>query len=428
VGKGKRIRKQRGNWTGRLRGRGDDPGAGPGNVDDFPFAVDGTTIEKLGEKGLAEVAANLWPVDCQSCGRPLGAGRPALYVGELVRHASATLHHRSCLQPEWSTTPSWTSEQFLSWTAQTFLLPGESGGQRTDRPLMVVNPSLEQVGLDADDDGNWHVSTVGFYRRLGLRPPGREFIVDRPVPDFTARLRGGRTVTVELEHPVPAAWSCSVNSEVVAQVRELEGITLGITTAINPHDLQRFDQLADLLRSGQLVLGWVPLDGVREKAPLREQPAPAALTTYVLHWGAEHATVGELLASTDRGLEPEQAQRWAEGWLAENRGVAAEQTIGWQPVRSDPAAHYTMDALSAGSYFVRRHQDGWKLVRVLSRIDGSAPRSDADARKWAEGAVRLRDQARVITWVPGPSTGPGFTTLHGSAAPRPDEQPGKGPG
>jgi hypothetical protein len=35
--------------------------------------VSSDTQDKLGRDGVAEVAASLWPVDCQTCGRPLGS-------------------------------------------------------------------------------------------------------------------------------------------------------------------------------------------------------------------------------------------------------------------------------------------------------------------------------------------------------------------
>ncbi len=50
----------------------------------------------LGQDGVSEVAASLWPVDCQTCGQPLGSRPPALCVDDLVGFAMATLHHGRC--------------------------------------------------------------------------------------------------------------------------------------------------------------------------------------------------------------------------------------------------------------------------------------------------------------------------------------------
>ena len=38
---------------------------------------------RLGEDGVAEAAASLWPEDCQTCGRPLGPRPPALCIDDL---------------------------------------------------------------------------------------------------------------------------------------------------------------------------------------------------------------------------------------------------------------------------------------------------------------------------------------------------------
>jgi hypothetical protein len=52
--------------------------------------------DKLGEDGLAEVAVSLWPVDCQTCGEPLGPLAPALYIHDMGAIALASLHHEQC--------------------------------------------------------------------------------------------------------------------------------------------------------------------------------------------------------------------------------------------------------------------------------------------------------------------------------------------
>jgi hypothetical protein len=289
-----------------------------------------------------------------------------------------------------------------------------AGQRRDDRPVFLVNPSLEQVGLRRGEDNSWQVSTVEFYRKLGLRSPGRDFVVDRPIPDVTADLRGNTIMIGFDDHP--DQWSCEVSTDVRGRVEELQGVTLGVTTALNPPKLTRLEEFFHQLQTGTVALGWIPLVGA-PPPPLRPMPAPDELSTYLLHWSAEHATIGELLPTSTPDQTPEHALGWAAAWLHAELDIDPEQTIGWQVVRADPHAHYTMDALSARSFLLRRHSDGWKLMKILSRIDGRAPGAEADAREWAEGAVRLRDDKRIIGWVPDP-TNDGFTTLHGSAAPR----------
>ena len=60
------------------------------------------TRQRLGDDGLAELAACLWPVDCQSCGRLLGDDPPAVCVDDLAGIAIASLHHPRCRLPGWN--------------------------------------------------------------------------------------------------------------------------------------------------------------------------------------------------------------------------------------------------------------------------------------------------------------------------------------
>lgn len=221
----------------------------------------------LGPAGLAELEANLWPVDCQTCGGTLGPTRPAVYVIDLIDQAYASLHHPRCRRPEWSTSPQISFASHLSWTSQTFLLPGMAGTRRDDRPLLVVNPGLEQVPLHRNADGKWRVGTVEFFRRLGLRTPGRDLFMDRSIPGVTAR-RDGNTLTVGFDD-VPTRWSGDASGRIGDRIRELAGVMLCITTAANPSDIEGFDQLSSLIASGQLTMGWIALHGVQPRTPPR---------------------------------------------------------------------------------------------------------------------------------------------------------------
>lgn len=51
---------------------------------------------QLDATGLQQLLNSLWPVDCQSCGKPLGGGPPVLRVVETLDFATAALHHRRC--------------------------------------------------------------------------------------------------------------------------------------------------------------------------------------------------------------------------------------------------------------------------------------------------------------------------------------------
>src|SRR5262245_2078013 len=58
--------------------------------------------DKLGDDGVSEVSGWLWPRDCQTCGRKLGARPPALCVDDVITFALASLHHQQCRAPAWA--------------------------------------------------------------------------------------------------------------------------------------------------------------------------------------------------------------------------------------------------------------------------------------------------------------------------------------
>jgi hypothetical protein len=71
--------------------------------------------------------------------------------------------------------------------------------------------------------------------------------------------------------------------------------------------------------------------------------------------------------------------------------------------------------LSEQFYFVRRHDDGWKLLKVLARISGDSFGTEREACEWAERAVRTRTDQRVFDWSPTAGTGLPGSTLTGTA-------------
>ncbi|MBV9144081.1 MAG: hypothetical protein JO115_24715 [Pseudonocardiales bacterium] len=397
MGKGKRLRNRR--------------QSAPMIDADYPFVVDEQTAINLGREGLAELALHLWPKDCQTCGWDLGQTRPTVHVNDLITFASASLHHARCQPPGWTTTPVLSSRPLLSYATQSFLLPLKEDGKRNDRPVILVNPSLEQVLLSSHD-GHWTVNTVPFYREVGLRSPGHDFVFDAPIPDIVAILDGDE-LTVTLDD-TGQTWSGGCTSLTSQRVRELGGIILAISTAADPPQMQAAEQFLALMQSGQVAMGWVALAGTEALRPLQEVAAPSSLSVYLLHWGTHHATVGELLATTDRSLPIAQAQAWALSQI----NLPEDRLLPWDQPSGDLNAWYILDAISVQHYLLRRYTDAWKLIKVLARIDGRGPADETEAQDWATRAVRIHGNSRIISWVPGPSTEPGFTTLHGSGVPR----------
>ncbi|MFC0107940.1 hypothetical protein [Kibdelosporangium aridum] len=147
-------------------------------------------------------------------------------------------------------------------------------------------------------------------------------------------------------HDIGEQWEATVSGPVEVRLRELGGTLLGVTTAAHPHRITRFDQLVPLIMSGQIAMGWIALAGAEQ--PLTEMPMPEDLKTYVLHYSPNHATVGELLATTTPSLPPAQAQAWALDHipLLGDHLPREGRLLDWQQVNLDPNAWYTFDVLS----------------------------------------------------------------------------------
>lgn len=142
------------------------------------------------------------------------------------------------------------------------------------------------------------------------------------------------------------------------------------------------------------------------------------MTTFILHFGDRHASVGELLATTDRPLPLEAAQQWAQQTIHTVMDIPPDQLIGWQQVGGDPQAVHTFDAVSFTRFILRRHTDAWKLIKVVAEIGGRHELDPDGIEDWATRAARAVADTRIISWVPGPTTGDGFTTLYGSGTHR----------
>jgi hypothetical protein len=127
--------------------------------------VDDKTRGLLGEDVLADLKASLWPVDCQSCGQPLGGLRArALVVHSDGPAALASLHHARCLAPGWHD----VGERELpalahtTWRTRTFLTRPHGV------PLLFVNPSYEAAILHRDP--RWRVVTSEAHLRAAPSP------------------------------------------------------------------------------------------------------------------------------------------------------------------------------------------------------------------------------------------------------------------
>lgn len=226
--------------------------------------------DRLGKNGVSEVAASLWPVDCQTCGQSLGSRPPSLCVDDLVGFVMATLHHGRCRASEWNHQEAVRTPAADVVTHRTRLVMpplsdlGVVGSGLGVIPVMLVNPSMENVILVLDDGGTWHPQLHAVWVGMGMVPPGPGLRAYKPIAGAAARLTAA-AVTITLRRPAPAdAYECGLTeadglfpSEIVSQ----GGIMLAVTYVADPssedEDLAR--QFRDALRGGRVLLGWIPL-------------------------------------------------------------------------------------------------------------------------------------------------------------------------
>jgi hypothetical protein len=233
---------------------------GPGAV---PLAVrvSRRTVDELGRDGIAELAEHLWAGNCQTCGTPLGAERPALLVDDLMVSALASLHHPHCLRPEWNDGGGirMTSSELVTHLTRALMVPlpfGGTGRPAEQRPALLVNPGLEMVMLRRGADRRWRVATVDLHTHHGLHPADarlHHLSPDRPVAGVRARLTGAG-LRVELPH---ATWTAAVEPAFGAEVRRSAGFLLAVTTMLRPDGHAPLQSLVAAVRAGQVATGWV---------------------------------------------------------------------------------------------------------------------------------------------------------------------------
>lgn len=248
----------------RARARRQQAGiAGLAHADDYPLEVDARTRQELGQQGLAVLADNLWPKDCQSCGWAIGTECPTVLCQDLGAFAHITLHHRRCQPARWSDDMMMhtTGAELVSYDVLSFMLPGHAvtadgtpAGQ-DDRPVFFVNPNLESLMLTQTAAG-WTNRQLDNLHHAGLHPPGPTMLLGKPVPKAAARLDIGE-LTVTL--PPGQSWSCPINVPFREAVEDLGGVLLAVTSAMVPSQMAILGEFIDLVKTNRLALGWIQL-------------------------------------------------------------------------------------------------------------------------------------------------------------------------
>jgi hypothetical protein len=122
--------------------------------------------------------------------------------------------------------------------------------------------------------------------------------------------------------------------------------------------------------------------------------------TFVLHHGIAGASVGFLVAALTKNHSPEEAQEWCTSRFTEE-GVPLSE---WTPVSKDPDCWQAYGFRSGRFYGLRRHEDCWAVVEIISSIFDSAMKESVDILTWAQKAIDFRFSSEQSPWQVGPTT------------------------
>lgn len=363
------------------------------------------STSELGDEGLRDLLACLWPVDCQTCGRFLGQEPPALCVDDSMAFATASLHHPDCRAPQWNDSGMITSSgiEAITWTAGTLVFGLVREGKAEPWPMMVINPGLENVVLERDKDGDWRVRPMLAFSKAGLASSGAGLEIPGPV-DGAIAFTTDASLSVTFQY-ARQTYEAAAEPLIVGGARACEGFLVGVTHALNPADF-REEELHAAMAARQVLIGWVGAHGTVPAAP---REAPVLDATLVLHWNDHHISVGTLIGQAPKILSSKMARAWASRLIGTDNGPL----IPWRPVfgNGPEDGWFTVSTLWPKQYLLRRHADGWKLVQAYQQVMGKGVESDNEARAWATDALLHRAGISGLDWEPGPTT-PGSSTLY----------------
>ena len=102
-----------------------------------------------------------------------------------------------------------------------------------DFPVMIVNPSCEQLLLERGTTGGWRDATLDEFIALGFRPP------DGDLPPYILRLRAALdgdqlTVTINPDTPAGHTWTLTPPPHVRDLLRRRRGLAISVTTKALP--------------------------------------------------------------------------------------------------------------------------------------------------------------------------------------------------
>lgn len=227
----------------------------------FELYIADTVADIIDPGSLHRWLTNLWPVACQTCGEPLGNKADISADGSINdTKVLVSMHHSTC-RPSGIAPPSVPVR--MNRPTSSFVagcLSGATGKPSTfDIPVMVANPSCEQLLLEQDETGGWRNATLDEFASLGLRPVTANF--PPHIHQIRADLTGDRlTVTINADSPGLAGhtWAIAPPPHVCKQLHRHRGFAISLTTKTLPTLLIPGD-LPGAFADPEAVVGWVDL-------------------------------------------------------------------------------------------------------------------------------------------------------------------------
>jgi hypothetical protein len=356
--------------------------------------IDDKTKQKLGEAGLAELTSSLWPDACQSCGRSLGDDPPAVAVDDLVAYAVASLHHPGCRTAGWDEgQPIRVARgDFVTWAANTLLIPFMHGEREEPQAALLVNPSMELVSLKPQG-ATYTVDPAAAIP--GLVQPGPDLIIDRPVPGMTARITADSlAITIAVTRQT---YEAGAHEDIVSTARARRGVLLIATHALDPAQLT-MENLRWMLVTGRCAAGFAALHGAPRPA-VAPKAAGEPVVTYVVTWNDRHIWAGPQVAR----FPPSWSTRKAQARAAR---ITGHQRLQWRQIdAANPGRGFrALAPLSVSQYMLRRDNAGWQLVQAVVTRDGtSGIETDNEAKAWAAEVLEFKTGISGLVWEPGPA-------------------------
>ncbi|MFF9309520.1 hypothetical protein ACF1BS_01250 [Streptomyces sp. NPDC014748] len=205
---------------------------------------------------------NMWPVACQTCGDPLGVTVDICADGPLAdEKVLLSMHHSSCRAS--GVTPDGGVSMKCATSSYAVGNLGDADPlkrSRKDIPVMVVNPSCEQLLLQRADASTWVNGVLEPFKQLGFIAGGK---TPPPLVEEVEALLSDEYLIVRvskdfLDHLPEQEWVIEAPEHVITQIRRFGGLVVSLVTKALPTRLGYAD-IPSACGDPEALIGWVPL-------------------------------------------------------------------------------------------------------------------------------------------------------------------------